>query len=83
VPDLSHGPMVAGQPAADRLMGSLRPLGGGWVAFPSERQVAMVLHALADYTALMEAWRVEEGDPDPALAAGRWLHAVADDLERR
>lgn len=79
-------PIVAGQSAADRLIAALSaPAGPGWTVFPSPEQVVMVLRALADYTALHSAlrWRTDEGDPDPALAVGRWLHAVADHLERR
>lgn len=51
---------------------------------PSPRQVAMVLHALADHTAIMSALQYR---PDPisiwpqATSIGRWLHDVGNDLE--
>lgn len=76
---------VANQLAADRLMQQIshtkrridEPM-------PSRNQVAMVLHALADHTAIMSAL---EHRPDPtspwpeATSIGRWLHDVGDDLE--
>ena len=76
---------VTDQYAAERLMQQIsyqqrridEPL-------PSRRQVAMVLHALADHTAIMSALqhRRDETTPWPeAISIGRWLHDVADDLE--
>jgi len=53
---------------------------------PTRKQVAMVLHALADHTAIMSAL---EHRPDPtspwpqATSMGRWFHDVGDDLEDR
>jgi len=45
-------------------------------------QVAVVCHALADHTALLEALRYAPGGPWPeARSVGRWLHAVGDQLE--
>lgn len=79
-----RGPMVAGQPAADRLMASityrrrslpLPPLLPG--------DVADVLHALADHSALLAALDYRPDGPGRtgyATSLGRWLHAVADDL---
>ena len=79
------GPQVGGESAADRLMRSLdyrlhpqaRPL--------TRDEVAVVLHALADHTAITAAldWRVDPGSPWPqALSVGRWMHDVGDQLER-
>jgi hypothetical protein len=51
---------------------------------PSPGQVAMVLHALADHTAIMSALqhRPDPTSPWPeATSVGRWLHDVGDDLE--
>lgn len=51
---------------------------------PTPRQVAMVLHALADHTAIMSALKHR---PDPtsswpeANSIGRWFHDVGNDLE--
>ena len=73
---------------ADRLMSNL-----DYRLSPSTQpldpdQVAVVLRALADHTAIMQAlhWnpkgRVDEASPWPqATKLGRWLHTVADDLE--
>lgn len=76
---------VTDQFASDRLMQQVKyqqqrinePL-------PTRRQVAMVLHALADHTAIMWAlqYRRDETSPWPeAISIGRWLHDVGDDLE--
>lgn len=84
---MTTAPLSAAERAADRLMRSLdyrlSPPG-------TERltpvQVAVVLHALADHTALEEARtyrRVdgEQGDYWPtSRAIGRWLHDTADQL---
>ena len=51
---------------------------------PTARQVAMVLHALADHTAIMSALkhRPDETSPWPeATSIGRWLHDVGNELE--
>ena len=79
------GPQVAGQPAADRLMDAL-----DYRLHPAARQltrdeVAIVLHALADHTAIQAAlrWRPDPDSPWPhATSVGRWLHDVADQLTR-
>lgn len=81
-----EGPMVAGEPAADRLMASVAwriPQGCPPI---SRDQVALVLHALADHAAL-EAARTyrrasdQPGDFHPtSTAIGRWLHDTADQL---
>lgn len=82
-------PMVAGEPAAERLIKytqqqyryHLTASEGGVV---NPLQIALVLHALADHTAIMEALK-HRPDPDSpwpeATSIGRWLHDVADDIE--
>lgn len=79
------GPTVCGQPAADRLLAHVH-----WLAPPNDPPisadvVAIILRALADYTALVEAvrWRPDPTDPSPAVSVGRWLHDVADQLRDR
>lgn len=79
-------PCVAGQPAADRLMASIN-----YRLHPAARrltrdEVAVVLHALADHTALEAArnWRYDAGRPWPRSSSiGRWLHDVADQLSHK
>lgn len=75
---------VAGQPAADRLMGALDYRLSPGIGPLTRAHVAVVLHALADHTAIEVALR-HEHDPSGyaphATSVGRWLHAVADDLE--
>lgn len=79
-------PIVAGERAADRLMRSMDYRLSPGVEPLTAAQVAVVLHALADHTALMAALAYR---PDPmsrwpeALSVGRWLHDTADQLERR
>jgi hypothetical protein len=80
---------VAGKPAADRLMQQIKyrsrqMVGRYGVKPPNELQVAAVLHALADHTAIMEALRYRPDVTSPwpeAISIGRWLHDVGDDLE--
>jgi hypothetical protein len=62
---------------------------------PSRKQVGMVLHALADHTAIMEMVQFDRLDHHGSNAGketkywptetsiGRWFHAVGDDLEGR
>lgn len=87
----AHGPRVAGEPAADRLMRSLdyRLSRSGTPRLTPE-QVAVVLHALADHTALEAArvysrsdlWDRDRESPWPtSTSIGRWLHDTADALE--
>lgn len=80
-------PTVAGELAADRLMRSLDyRLSPDGTPELSREQVAVVLHALADHSALMAAlgYARDESSPWPeALSVGRWLHAVGDDLTDR
>lgn len=72
---------VGDLPIDERLMGQvkryLRVPG-----VPSLPQVAAVVHALADHTALQQAvaWRSAEGG-DSATSVGRWLHDLGDHLE--
>jgi hypothetical protein len=74
---------VAGQNATDRLMGQLDNRITGEPK-PTKKQVAMVLHALADHTAIMT---MLEHRPDPtspwpqANSVGRWFHDVGHELE--
>ncbi len=82
--DRPASPHVAGRPAIDRLMGQVaqeaRTIPG---PAPTLRQVAMVLHALADHTALLAALEHDRSGthwPD-ATSVGRWLHAVGDQAQ--
>lgn len=80
-----NGPIVAGEPAAVRLMRNL-----DYRLHPDARrltadEVAVVLRALADHTAITEALRWNppgDGLWPEATSMGRWFHDVADDLER-
>lgn len=93
-----HGPQVPlgdkMENASDRIMRSLDNRRTG-AAKPTRVQVAMVLHALADHTAIMQMTRydrmgkAQQGE-DPKketsywpteTSIGRWFHAVGDDLE--
>lgn len=77
-------PMVAGQPASLRVMQSLDNRRFDGAQKPNAVQVAMVLHALADHTAIMEALKHRPDPTSPwqeATSVGRWLHDVGDDLE--
>ena len=53
-----------------------------FVVPPTKAQVAMVLHALADHTALKQAinWIPIDG-VDPVDSLGRWMHDLGDYLE--
>lgn len=76
--------IVAGEPASERLM---RRLDNRLIdtPLPSREQVALVLHALADHTAIMA---MLEHRPDPtspwpqATSVGRWFHDVGDELTK-
>jgi hypothetical protein len=70
--------------AADRIMRQLDSRLTGEPK-PTRKQVAMVLHAMADHTAIMQAldYRPDFTSPWPqATSVGRWYHDVADDLEQ-
>lgn len=78
-------PRVCGEPASVRLMRSL-----DYRLHPGARkltldEVAVVLRALADHTAITDALRWSppaDGLWPEATSMGRWFHDVADDLER-
>lgn len=77
-------PMVAGEPAGERIMKSLDNRRFDGVAKPNRQQVAMVLHALADHTAIMEMLKHRPDPTSPwqeATSVGRWMHDVGDTLE--
>lgn len=78
-------PKVAGELASLRLMRQIshetrrinEPI-------PTTGQVAMVLHALADHTAITEMLKHRPDDTSPwpeATSIGRWFHDVGDELE--
>lgn len=81
-----QGPSVVGERAADRLIRSL-----DYRRHPDARrltaeEVAVVLHALADHTAITAAltYRLDPTSPWPhATSMGRWFHDTADQLEDR
>jgi len=54
---------------------------------PTPLQVAAVLHALADYTALQQAVEYrpgrQGGEHDVPLSVGRWLHDLGDYVHHR
>lgn len=87
---------VAGEPADERIMRSLDNRLTGEPK-PTRKQVAMVLHALADHTAIMEMvqhdrmGKAPQGE-DPTketkywpteTSIARWFHAVGYQLEDR
>jgi hypothetical protein len=85
----TDGPTVAGEPAAVRLMTTVNQRRRPLQRPPLDpADVATVLHVLADHTAIMAAlrWRRDEQPESPwqpdATSIGRWLHDVADQLER-
>lgn len=70
-----------GESPAVRLMGQVQQYDAMLPLHPA--QVAIVCRALADHTALQGAVAYRRSEPDgddPALAVGRWLHAVADEI---
>lgn len=81
-------PTVSGEAAGVRLMRSLDYRLSPNVQPLDEAQVAVVCRALADHTAIMAAMEFERlADATnfwpEATSMGRWLHAVADQLEGR
>lgn len=82
---MNEGPMVVNERAADRLCTAIERLAPSLgIVAPTRTQVAAVLHALSDYTALESAinWRRPDDhilSPD-VIALGRWLHDVGDQL---
>lgn len=89
---MSAADKIAGQDAHKRLMESVakeskfylnQPMHAGEKP-PSPIQVAIVLHALADHTAIMSMLnhRPDPTSPWPhATSVGRWFHDVGHDLE--
>lgn len=79
--------LVVGKPAADRLMRRLDyRLSPANTPRLTREQVAVVLHALADHTALMAALNYRRDDTSPwpeSVSLGRWFHDTANDLEDR
>jgi hypothetical protein len=79
-------PAVCGESAADRLWRSLDYRLSPTTPGLTRNQVAIVLHALADHTAITEAlrYRRDESSPWPeANSLGRWFHDTADQMEHR
>ncbi len=75
---------IGGDDPADRLIAAVRREAWRGGQPPSPDQIAMVLHALADHTSLMQAldWSREPGGDWPAATSvGRWLHAYGDYIE--
>ena len=70
---------IGGDHPMDRIMRQVIQYSGHTVDIPSVEQVAVVLHALADYTTWQQGVRFT-GSDDVALNVGRFLHAYADDL---
>lgn len=84
------GPEVAGQLASERLMGQVLRNFKQDSGLPMiDAVVVATLHSLADHTALLAAMRYSPDNPDgpgeagQATSMGRWLHAVADQVEGR
>lgn len=91
----NHGPQVAGENASDRVMRSLDDRRFDGHPKPDRKQVAMVLHALADHTAIMQMVQFDRMGKSPQgedpkneakywpteTSIGRWFHAVGNDLE--
>jgi hypothetical protein len=82
--------IVAGEPAAERLTKYIAIQKGynrvEGVDLPTDNQVALVLHALADHTAIMEMLKHRPDPSSPwqeATSVGRWFHDVADELEAK
>ena len=79
---MTRGPIVCGETAADRLMSNVafRTRHGETEVTPA--QVVVVLRALADHTALLEAVRYRQPIEGPcaATSVGRFLHDTADQL---
>jgi hypothetical protein len=74
---------IGGNDPVERLMRQV--INASWSGNPPERppspqQVAYVLHALADHTALTGAITYT-GSDNYAVNVGRWLHAYGDTIE--
>ncbi len=79
------GPQVAGQPAAIRLSQQISQYARlKDTPPPNADQIWMVMHALADHTAIMEALKHRPDPTSPwpeATSIGRWLQDVGDQAE--
>ncbi len=76
---------IGGTDPAKRLMGQIS-LYSKTAPVPTPEQVAAVLHALADYTAIVQAVNHSRDTDDPhpeAISVVRWLHKYGDNLEGR
>lgn len=83
---------VAGEPAVRRLMKAVDRQARFYLqqpmherdSMPTPIQVAIVLHALADHTAIMEMLKHRPDETSPwkeATSVGRWFHDVGSQLE--
>jgi hypothetical protein len=80
-----NGPRVVGEPAGERLMRTQDVQRAVRETGLTAKQVAAVLHGLADHTALMAASEYsqpEDGFWPVQTSIGRWLHDTAFQLER-
>lgn len=76
---------IGGQDPEDRLRGQvMRRAATLGIEVPTSLQTAVVLHALADHTALVQAtsWN-HDSYSRSADCVGRWLHDFGDLLEER
>ena len=73
--------LIGGIEAQERLMGQINRR-SAHSNEPTVEQVQIVLHALADHTALQEAVNHRpDGANGAAGSVGRWLHDLADYLQ--
>jgi hypothetical protein len=82
---VTWGPQVAGEAAGDRLMRSIDYRLSPGARQLTREEVAVVLHALADHTAIVAAIaynQPDDGHWPQATSLGRWFHDTADQLER-
>lgn len=70
---------IGGDHPMDRIMRQVIQYSGYTVDIPTVEQVAVVMHALADYTTWQQGVRFS-GSDDIAQNVGRFLHAYGDDL---
>lgn len=79
--------LIAGDDPRLRLLTAMREEAVRYpgVPLPSSAQTAILLHALADHTMMVDAVLF---DPDPthapeATSVGRWMHALGDEFDKR
>jgi len=80
----ARGPQVGGESSGARLLRALDYRQHPGVRRLTPAEVAVVLHALADHTAITAAldYHPDPDSPWPqATSMGRWLHDTADVLE--